>query len=350
MNPSLCTVQPVSLNELNNHDVLLQSGFWGEYKSRFGHKPSAFIIDINSKKYSLLLLERPAGGVFSLGYIPFGPVPLTGEEEDIKECIRYLPELAESLSKHLHPKCVFIRYDFPWTKEQFAESGIDLEGIFIKSTADIQPPCTVILDVSKDEETILQQMKSKTRYNIRLAERKGVEVLSGGIDSLPAWYEMYRETSERDRIAIHSYEYYHTLLTFQNTYGHRKPEIILLLAKIEGEIAAGNIIAFYGTKAVYLYGASRSLKRNYMPTYALQWHGIKLAKEKGCSEYDLFGIPPDSDPKHPMHGLYRFKTGFGGRIVRRTGSWDYPVHPFLYRFLTGAEKARTYYFKKLRKR
>jgi len=335
------TAEPIPLQELNSTDVLLQSGFWGALKSQFGHIPHAFTIRCGNAEFDLLVLERTIGKLFSLAYVPHGPV---AHEFSL------VTELPIILKKYLPFRCVFIRFDFPWSTKELTDAGVDLSGSFIKPDTDIQPPCTVLVDLTPEEENILGKMKSKTRYNIRLAERKGVEVVSGTIEDLPLWYEMYRETSERDRIAIHSYEYYHRLFSLGQTYNSRTPEIILLLAKIEGDIVAGNILALYGTQGVYLYGASRSVKRNYMPTYALQWFGMKLAKEKGCSEFDLFGIPPDPSPKHPMHGLYRFKTGFGGRIIRRTGSWDYPIRPLVYRIVTAAEKIRTYYYKRLRKK
>ncbi|MGL4987163.1 MAG: lipid II:glycine glycyltransferase FemX, partial [Treponemataceae bacterium] len=101
-------------------------------------------------------------------------------------------------------------------------------------------------------------------------------------------------------------------------------------------------------EAVYLYGASSNEKRNLMPAYLLQWVAIKDAKESGCIQYDFYGIPPTDDINHPMHGLYRFKTGFGGRIVHRVGSFDIPFSIFYLPFRL-AESLRSFWFKKIKK-
>ena len=127
------------------------------------------------------------------------------------------------------------------------------------------------------------------------------------------------------------------------------PEVGLFTATYEGELIAGIIVLLYGNRATYLYGASSNSKRNLMPNYALQWEAMKYAKETGCDEYDLFGIPPENDPGHPMYGLYRFKTGFGGKIIRRPGCWDLPLNPAGYRLYRTAEKVRNWYYKRFRK-
>ena len=87
-----------------------------------------------------------------------------------------------------------------------------------------------------------------------------------------------------------------------------------------------------------------------MPSYGLQWRAIRLARQRGCSFYDLFGIPPDADPRHPMHGLFRFKTGFGGRVVNRLGCYDVSWRPLAYRLYSGAEALRRAYYRGWRKR
>jgi lipid II:glycine glycyltransferase (peptidoglycan interpeptide bridge formation enzyme) len=261
-----------------------------------------------------------------------------------------LKEIGRTFKRHLPAGCTFLRFDFPWSADDFEPWVGHIQGKIVKAVSDIQPPCTVILDISMNEDDILMEMKSKTRYNIRLAEKKGVIVYEAGIEELPLWYEMYRETAVRDRITIHAYEYYHSLFSGVSAYNGRPPDIKLLFARVKDEVIAGNIVAFYGEKATYLYGASRSKLRNHMPTYALQWKTIQLARVHGCTSYDLFGIPASRDPESPMHGLYRFKTGFGGRVVRRPGCWDYPSKPLLYRKFRGIERVREYYYKKLRKR
>ncbi|MCK5197866.1 MAG: peptidoglycan bridge formation glycyltransferase FemA/FemB family protein, partial [Spirochaetales bacterium] len=211
---------------------------------------------------------------------------------------------------------------------------------------------TVIISLNEDEENILARMKSKTRYNIRLSFRKGVVVQRTGAEVLDEWYRLYEETALRDKITIHSKAYYRKIfeLSEGESESEEKPEIILFNAVYNDQILAGIIVARYGSRATYLYGASSNEHRNLMPAYALQWEAIKYAKEKGCTEYDLFGIPPENDPDHPMSGLYRFKTGFGGDILHRPGCWDLPLKPVVYRVYRWAESLRLFYYKKIRKR
>ncbi|MFP4267302.1 MAG: lipid II:glycine glycyltransferase FemX, partial [Spirochaetaceae bacterium] len=128
------------------------------------------------------------------------------------------------------------------------------------------------------------------------------------------------------------------------------PKLFMVTAEHGGDLLAGIIVSLYGDTATYMYGAGSNYKRNLMGSYAVQWEAIRLAKRLGVSFYDFFGIPPADDPSHPMYGLYRFKTGFGGRIIHRIGSMDYPISPSGYFFYRKAEKLRWFYYKKLKKR
>jgi lipid II:glycine glycyltransferase (peptidoglycan interpeptide bridge formation enzyme) len=205
----------------------------------------------------------------------------------------------------------------------------------------------VILDLSNDEDALLQAMHKKHRYNIRLADRHGISVRDLGAAGLDDWYEIYRETARRDRIAIHSRDYYATL--FDLAAGDSALSMSLYMAEHESEILAGIIVARFGAGATYLYGASSNRKREMMPNYALQWHAIRMARSQGCLWYDMFGIAPPGEPNHPMTGLTRIKTGFGGRIVERAGSWDYPMSAVRYALFRGAERVRDVYFHRVRR-
>jgi lipid II:glycine glycyltransferase (peptidoglycan interpeptide bridge formation enzyme) len=176
----------------------------------------------------------------------------------------------------------------------------------------------------------------------------------GGWDKeLSTFYRLYEETSKRDRIALHPESYYRRLFELASTRnqgGGRRPDLRIWTARHEGDAIAAIITIFWGGQAVYLYGASSNEKRNLMPAYALQWAAIRAAKAAGCGEYDFYGIPPTAAPDHPMAGLYRFKTGFGGRIIHRPGSWDFPLRPMAYSAFRKAEALRLWYYKDFRKR
>jgi lipid II:glycine glycyltransferase (peptidoglycan interpeptide bridge formation enzyme) len=356
--PVTFSLEPVDLTDIDGHDVLLQTGFWGTFKSFSGHTPYAYKIVFETDEMDdlpLLVLVRPIVRGSSLAYVPHGPILPAGGTSAEALPIPFFPangplfltHLTRELRKVLPGNCVFVRYDLPWAIQEPGE--IVLSKPFEKAPMDIQPPSTVVLDIRADEETLLAGMKSKTRYNIRLAFRKGVEVREASVEELESWYDLYKETAQRDRIAIHDFDYYKKLFTLSSAYTN-SPVIKLLLAEIEGSTVAGIIVGFQGTWATYLFGASSTQQRNFMPTYALQWRAIELAKEHGCHWYDFFGIPPAPSPDHPMHGLYRFKVGFGGTVVHRPGCWDIPLQPLKYSLYRYAEKVRHYYYKRWRKR
>ncbi len=352
-------VEPAGLEILSASRSLLQSRFWAEFRRQLGWEPRAFGCRSGGQDFSLLVLVRPLPLRQRLAYAPHGPEVPGLEQENGP----FLAALAAALRPHL-AGCLFLRYDLPWALRPEGGAGLHPGGLRasgLRKAIDIQPPDTVVLDLGYEEESLLAAMKAKTRYNIGLAAKKGVRVEEGGTADLPAWYELYRETARRDRITLHDFDYYRRQFEFAQTgsvagdgaAGQEpgvKPGLKLLLARHEGDLLAGIIVAVHGRAATYLYGASSDAKRNLMPAYALQWEAIRLARRRGCLTYDLFGIPPSPDPTHPMHGLYRFKTGFGGRTVNRPGCWDFPYHRAGYAAYAVAERARAWYFRRFRKR
>ena len=207
---------------------------------------------------------------------------------------------------------------------------------FEASPQSIQPRRTILVDLQDDADALLKRMKQKTRYNIRLAGRKGVTVRAGGEADLPEFYDLMETTAERDGFGIHSRAYYDT--------GHRlfvpQGRGCLLLAEHEGRLLAGLVVLAMGDTACYMYGASSSEGRNLMPTYLLQWESMLWAKEQGCLTYDLWGVPDEDEDtleaefterSDGLWGVYRFKRGFGGRLVRTVGAWDLVYAPLRYR-------------------
>ncbi len=311
----------------------LQSRQWALLKASFGWKP--LYLSLDGKSLIILIREFLPG--FSLAYVPHAP------DESYRES---LEDISLVVRKYLPGGCIFIRYDLIWNK------GNSPLTPFVKSVSDIQPPSTVIIDLSGNKESLLAGMKSKTRYNIKLSAKKGVSVRRYGAELLDKWYDIYRETGERDKISLHSYAYYRKIFEIAGNpslQGDSPIDIRLYMAETEGQFIAGIITCFYKGNAVYLYGASGNTGRDKMPSYALQWQAICDAKDEGCLTYDMFGIPPADDPAHPMHGLYRFKTGFGGVILHMAGCYDFPLNKSKYYCYRVAEKGRYFYYKRLRK-
>jgi lipid II:glycine glycyltransferase (peptidoglycan interpeptide bridge formation enzyme) len=314
----------------------------------------------------LLVIRRRLFSGFSFAYVPWGPelpevFPASGEEgQEARLCA--LEELAAALHRFLPKDTAFIRFDPPWYS-QGAAVPPPVGKPFSRAGADVQPPDTVLLDLRPSAQEILGAMKPKWRYNVGLAARKGVAVRRSEFEAsgeafnrdIETFYRLLRETASRDGIAIHGIDYYRTFFSHARDYladsSCPRPEARLYLAEYRGEALAAIVTLFRGREAVYLYGASSNGSRNLMAPYALQWRAIGDAKAAGCTEYDLFGIPPDSgESSHPMAGLYRFKTGFigsgeaGGRIIHRPGSWDYAYRPLISSLFSKAEGLR----KKLR--
>jgi lipid II:glycine glycyltransferase (peptidoglycan interpeptide bridge formation enzyme) len=182
----------------------------------------------------------------------------------------------------------------------------------------VQMRSTIWVNVTPPEEEIMARQKQKTRYNIRLAAKKGVRVSQGDLSDLGAWYALYQTTARRDGFTIHSFDYYRTVL---EELGSRNMAT-LLLAHHGGDLLGGIIVFCFGSKAQYMYGASGNEKRNLMAPYLLQWEGMRWAKQRGALVYDLWGIPDRLEENEDLWGVYRHKRGYGGQIVRCIGAFD----------------------------
>ncbi len=194
------------------------------------------------------------------------------------------------------------------------------------SEEQIQFHNTAVLDLGGSEEDWLGRMKQKARYNLRLAQRKGVQVRRAGPGDFDQLYRMYAETALRDGFAIRSAGYYKAVWQTFSDQGMCVP----LIADVDGQAVAGLVLFVFAGRAWYMYGMSREIHREMMPNYLLQWEAMRTAKELGASEYDLWGAPDTFDESDSMWGVFRFKEGLGARVVRTPGAWDYPARPGVY--------------------
>ena len=307
----------VSLTDWNNflaghpNAHLLQTGAWGELKSAFGWKPVRVVNgDIGVQ---ILFRKLPLG--FTVGYIP-------KSNPDVS----LLPEI-DSVCKQ--NRAIFLKLEpDSWESEFIIQNSS-----FIISKHNIQPPRTIVIDIRGTEDDLLAKMKQKTRYNIRLAGKKGVTIRAW--DDVEAFHKMMLVTGGRDGFGIHSLEYY------KRAYELLQPKGLgeILVAEYEGKPLAALFVAQNGHRAYYLYGASTDEERNRMPTYLLQWEAMKWAKERGCEEYDLWGVPDEDEEaleanfqkRHDgLWGVYRFKRGFGGELKRAAQAMDRVYNPLLY--------------------
>ena len=266
----------------------------------------------------ILFRKLPLG--FTIGYIP-KPVISDQLPSD-----RFWQEVDFVCRKH---RAVFCKLEPDSWSQQFIIQHFASR----ISKHNIQPPRTAIVDIRGSEDEILAKMKQKTRYNIRLAEKKGVTVRAW--DDIESFHKMMLVTGGRDGFGIHSLEYYKRAYELLHPKGLGE----ILVADYEGKPIAALFVARNGHRAYYLYGASTDEERNRMPTYLLQWEAMKWAKARGCGEYDLWGVPDEDEAtleanfetrRDGLWGVYRFKRGFGGELKRASQAMDRVYNPLLY--------------------
>ena len=298
---------------------LLQTSAWGRLKSNFGWEPVRVVV--GQVGAQVLFRRLPLG--FSVAYIPKGPL---GEGWEA-----LWPEVDELCRRK---RAVFLKVESDlWEDDARELFGATPPPGFRLSSRAIQPRRTLVVDLSPPEDEILARMKQKTRYNIRLAARKGVRVRPW--DDLLAFYQLMTRTGERDAFGVHTLAYYRQAYEIFQPRG----ECEMLVAEYEGEPLAALMVFARGGRAWYFYGASINLHRNKMPTYLLQWEAMRWAKARGCSEYDLWGVPDEDQQTleanftqrgEGLWGVYRFKRGFGGALRRFAGPWDRVYLPGIY--------------------
>jgi lipid II:glycine glycyltransferase (peptidoglycan interpeptide bridge formation enzyme) len=314
----------------------LQSQEWGKVKSDVGWLP-VYIVWKNNDEIPVagaMVLERILKmPVFpfqiSLLYIPKGPLLDWTNMELVQKVLQEIQEFAQKR------KAIFIKIDpdVPIAIGIEGEDGYceDFCGVSVRnhlqksgwlfSNDQIQFRNTVIIDLTLDKEDLLARMKQKTRYNIRLAEKKGVVIRDANRNEYPDLYRLYAQTALRDQFTIRSQDYY---IRLWNKFADNNL-CDALIAEYEGKLLAGLFLFYFGLKAYYVYGMSGDEHRNLMPTYLLQWAAIQRAKEKKLETYDLWGAPNQFNETDSMWGVFRFKQGIGGYVIQTIGAWDYVV-------------------------
>jgi len=316
---------------------LLQSYAWGELKAAFGWEALrlALLDDGQFRAAAQVLFRRLP--MVSLAYVPRGPVVDWGDKEAVSDLLQAIAEAGQAR------QAVFLKVEPNLPDETAVRNRLLLLGFHPART--VQPRSTIVVDLDGDDEALLGRMKSKTRYNVRLAGRRGVAVRPAtDLEEVALFYDMLLETAQRDGFGIHTPAYYEAVYRLLNDAGQG----VLLLAERKGEVLAALWVAAFGSGAVYLYGASRAEGQRHMPSYLLQWEAMRWARSRGCARYDLWGIPDaiaggeneredlrEKNVRDGLWGVYRFKQGFGGRLVRLVGAYDLPYRPWLYRLYRG---------------
>jgi peptidoglycan pentaglycine glycine transferase (the first glycine) len=301
----------------------LQLSAWGEQKAAYGWSCERVAIyeDDNLLGGAQLLFRPLPLKLGTMAYLPYGAY-VTDDEQ--------WPALfgAIQVSARKH-KAAFLKW----------EPGFDFEHDpaqwgFVESPQRIQPPRTVMLDIRGDEETIQGRMNQGTRRNLRKAYKNEIHYYEASAEDVSKFTAMMDTTGERNEFGVHEPVYYRKM------YDLFVPDhAALILAEHEGETLAGNFVIAVGKTAIYLEGASSNEKRNLMAAYGVQWEAIQWAKKRGCIWYDMWGIPDEDETtleaqfeerSDGLWGVYRFKRGWGGEIMRSAGTWDYVYNGLVY--------------------
>ncbi len=269
------------------------------------------------------ILFRPLPlGLATIAYIPKGPFV----DWDNAPLVKFLFDSLDHACRSTN--AIFLKIEPPAANFKLQTSN------FKPGSHTIQPRRTLVVNLRPAEDSILAAMKQKTRYNIRLAEKKGVTVAPS--DDLDTFIQLMAVTGERDRFGVHSGAYYRKAYELFRPSGRAQ----LFLASYESQPLAGLMLFTLGQRAWYFYGGSSDAERNRMPTYLLQWEAMRWAKARGCAEYDLWGVPDEDEAtleanfetrSDGLWGVYRFKRGFGGKLIRAPEAADRVYSPLLYK-------------------
>jgi len=302
--------------QLNNfvssqkHSQFLQAWQWGEFHKIVSN--NVFRLGVH-KEGELMAVATIIKKVLPMGkfyfYCPRGPIVNQSQLDHLEQILDILFIRVRALAQEQN--AMFLRFD-----PIFALPELNF---VIEQTIDVQPSQTLVLNLKKEEEDLLKAMHQKTRYNIRLAEKKGVKICEAGEEHFDEFWQLLSETSDRDKFRTHGINYYQEMLKLGHRNGGAGKDFVkLYIAQYRKKMIAANIVSFFGDTVTYMHGASARDERNVMAPYLLQRHTIQQAKESGFKYYDLYGIDEEKWP-----GVTKFKKGFSGKTINYPGTFDF---------------------------
>ncbi len=304
---------------------VLQSYEWGEFKKRLSWRPVRVVLERDGEVVGLgqFLAYDTAPVPGTLWYCTKGPWLPWHDEEAVRAFFEGVRDIARREGAHtvkIEPEVLEQEKNVKNVKDVLGEIG------FRKARYDLNLKTTLVVDVSLPEEELLAKMKGRTRYNVRLAAKKGIEVVEPEFEEgWEIFYAWMKHTSERKEgySLRRSRDYLYAVTRCMYDTGQGR----LFFARHEGTPLAGIYVFTFGEKYWYMYGASGDEKRNLKPNYLLQWEVMRWAKERGLTHYDMVGVPKleDLDESSSLWGVYKFKEGFGGEISDSPGCYDLPV-------------------------
>jgi lipid II:glycine glycyltransferase (peptidoglycan interpeptide bridge formation enzyme) len=292
------------------------------------------VVDKNKNILGLaFLIKKLLGHKFFYWYISRGPIFKLGLSPlEAKEVL----SLLISGIKKISSEAIFLKIEPAQNMDGFWNQNNSNNEIKFKSAPAIQPKKTLILDLRKEDTSLLKEMHQKTRYNINLAIKKEVEIIEGSIDDFSEFWRLMELTGTRDGFRIHDKNHYQNLVRQnESEISENKKFIKLFFAQYQGRKIATALVCYFGDKATYLHGASDNEFRNIMAPYLLQWEIIKRARAEGIKIYDFYGIDEQKWP-----GVTRFKLGFGGEERNYPGVFDIVFQPLIYSLYNLTKKIR----------
>ncbi len=312
--------EPLWLKFVENHPqgTLNQTPQWAHFQEKLQIRGKYWIIVVEENHKIIggsLIIRHKLPKKLCWFYSSRGPLVDYRSPRKAKAQIAAIKNGLKALAKKKN--AIFYRIDPPISKSQKIPH-------FYQNCPGFQPEHTLLIDLTKSEKEILAQMKQKGRYNIRLAEKKGVTIHKSNIHHLSEFYKLLLETTLRDKFSPHGQDFYQTMLESLPKNAE------LYFAQYQGRTLAGLIKTTFKDTATYYYGASSNSDRNLMAPYLLQWQVIKDCKAAGFKTYDFLGIAPEGIRSHPWAGVTSFKTKFGGQRKNYAKAQETPFKKLLY--------------------
>lgn len=307
----------------------LQTWEWGQVQQTFGVRYWRVLVEDGIKIVAVaLVIERRLQLGYSWLYIPRGPIFL----ETISDAQQaHVWAVLEEKLKNLAEECgaFFIRIDpaLPLPAGQAGAEAPFPHG-WRKSSREVQPRNSLLLDLTPSQDELFSHLHPKTRYNIRTAQRKSVQVrFSHNPDDVEKFLHASKSVTRRTGFAYHPDSYYHAIMEVLGS----KEMAELAIAQVDGQGVAAHLMIYADGIATYSHGASMYEQRAYMAPALLYWETILRAKEKNMQQYDFFGVAPENaDGQHPWAGVTRIKMGFGGSRISYCGAYDFVLNEGLY--------------------
>jgi peptidoglycan pentaglycine glycine transferase (the first glycine) len=297
--------------------TFLHTWNWGEFQEKTGNKIWRLGIFEKEKLEGIALIIKIKAKRGTFLFCPHGPQINWENLEHVKALVDHLKILAKK------EKACFIRLS-PTLLESEKSTKLFEDLKFRKAPMHIHSELTWILDVTKDEEELLKDMRKVNRYSIRKSEKEGVKVqISSNPDDFEEFYKVYNETVSHQKFQPFTKAY------FQKEFDcfSKDDKVLWFFAEYNNEIIGTAMIIFSNGSAFYHHGASIMKYKKIPAAHLLQWETIREAKRRGCKYYNFWGIAPENKPKHPWQGFTFFKTGFGGKAYDFTRSRDLVLGP-----------------------